>query len=583
MAYAMSASQDGWWSGVWGLIRAYNEDRADLWKLDNDFSAADTIDVANRADFAPVVGSPGLASVCPSGVLTPTAPRPYDITAVLANEVLGNDVQATIVPSDPSGSMHVGAPLDANGGTLVYNKRGGFGQSNLAQYDGPLHDPTAILYVHTKELEPQNYWDLRCSSWGGPGTPVPYNCPAKLIDGVPIEPLVLRAAAGECVQMVLRNKLPEKIPDLAGYNTLLQMVIRDHNDSEGGVTTFNNNLIRPSAYVGLHPQLVEFDSSRDNGILVGTNPESGQLVAPGGEKKFAWYMGHFEHNGTSVTPHPVEFGGTNLLPADVIKQGQKGLVGALIVEPQGSTWTNDADSRAAATVTAGGSTFRDFATVFQKGLNLRHGDARAVPNIAGEGFAIKNGLERQVPEDSHDAGQMAINYGTEPAWFRFGMPANSQFGNGPGELGERTDAHWLYSNALAGGYGETPVFVAKRGQPFRMRALMPTGVGRGTTFNLHGHVWQRDPYLEGTVPSQTIGDNPLGFYMGGQESVTPSGHFDIVLPSAGGQNAIRGDYLFRDHASFGNTNGLWGILKVDLTLPPIEVDPGDIDPTPIGR
>jgi hypothetical protein len=25
---------------------------------------------------------------------------------------------------------------------------------------------------------------------------------------------------------------------------------------------------------------------------------------------------------------------------------------------------------------------------------------------------------------------------------------------------------------------------------------------------------------------------------------------------------VRGDYLFRDQAAFGNTQGLWGILRV---------------------
>ena len=549
LAYAMDASQDGWWSGAWGVIRAYNEDRTDLVRLQNDYVLEDAINVTNRGAFA---------GFCP---LDDQAAKSYDITAVLANEVLGNALGATIVPSDPSATMHVGGPLDANGGTLVYNARGGAGQSRRAQFDGPLHDPTGIMYVHTKDLEPQNPLDPRCVL-GSKGV-VPYNCPAQLKAGVPIEPLVLRAAAGDCVDVTLRNRLPDEVPDLAGYNTLMQMVIRDHNDSDGGVTTFNNNLIRPSSYVGIHPQMVEFDSSRDNGILVGTNPEAGQLVAPGGSKTFRWFMGHFEANGTSVTAAPVEFGGSNLQPADVIKQGQKGLVGALVVEPENATWTTDAGSRAAATINPNSlNSFRDFAVVFQKGLNLRHGDARPVPNIPGEGSA--------VPEDSHDAGQAAINYGTEPAWYRFRLPASSPFGTGTGELGAVTGAHRLYANGLAGGYPETPVFTALRSRPFRMRVLEPTGVGRGTTFNLHGHVWQRDPYLEGTVPSQTIGNNPLGFYLGGQESVTPAAHFDVVLPSAGGKNGILGDYLFRDHGSFGNTNGLWGILKVSTSLPPAD-------------
>ena len=123
----------------------------------------------------------------------------------------------------------------------------------------------------------------------------------------------------------------------------------------------------------------------------------------------------------------------------------------------------------------------------------------------------------------------------------------------------------------------TPVFVASRGQQTRMRVLEPTGVGRGTTFTLHGHVWQRDPYicpgearitgLTGScnldsVGSRAIGFNPQGFFLGSQESVLPMAHFEVFLPSAGGGNARAGDYLINDQASFGRTDGLWGILRV---------------------
>jgi hypothetical protein len=67
----------------------------------------------------------------------------------------------------------------------------------------------------------------------------------------------------------------------------------------------------------------------------------------------------------------------------------------------------------------------------------------------------------------------------------------------------------------------------------------------------------------GDVPSQAIGHNPLAFYQGAQESITPSTHFDIVLPSAGGTHRQSGDYLFRDSSSKGTPAGLWGILRVE--------------------
>jgi hypothetical protein len=235
-------------------------------------------------------------------------------------------------------------------------------------------------------------------------------------------------------------------------------------------------------------------------------------------------------------------------------------------------------------------TFKDASLVFQKGLNHRAGnDGTAIPNIASEG--------RGIPEDSHDAGQMAINYGTEPMWFRFGLAADAPFGRRPGELGAVTDSHKAFSNVMTDGDDPvTPVITATAGDELRLRVTLPTGSGRGTTFQVDGHAWQRDPYVcpgstydpalpgkcdpsqgiaeggsaanDGEVGSRAIGHNPIGFVIGHQESVTPAQHFDIVpLNGAGGKGKVAGDYLYSDQGSFGPTSGLWGILRVNPETP----------------
>jgi len=587
-AYSLDASQDGWWSGTWGVMRNYQGLQDDLEPLPNGSTQAPRI--VNSDEFVGVcpAENPG----APRNQRVPANPRPYTVIAITAQELLCERDPVTLdcvddpaiqnVPGDFSATMHEGAPVVEDGGTLVYNPR-----VTSAAFEGPLHDPTALLFVNADDLEPvPGQAGNVCRDTGGqnprPGVANP-DCKVRLKAGVKPEPLVLRAAAGDCVEVTLFNRLPEVAPDLAGYNTLLQMVLRDRI-AAAGVTTFNNNLIRPSSRVGLHPQLVEYDVTQHDGACVGINAcDNGSNtvgpVNPDGTLDkavtYRWYAGNLdfvpEVNGVRIVPTPVEFGATNLIPADRVKQGQKGLVGALIIEPEGSNWTEDAGQHASATVNPGtfenaNDDFRDFAVVFQKGLNLRYGtDGTAVENIAGEGGAI--------PEDSHDAGQKAINYGTEPAWYRFGLPANGSF---EAVFAGVPDPELLYSNSLAGGDPATPVFNALAGREARMRLLEPTGVGRGSTFDLHGHGWQRDPYITpgflggglppGVVASQTIGDNPIGFYLGHQESVTPAAHFDIVLPSAGGTGGA-GDYLFRDHGSFGNTDGLWGILRVAAALP----------------
>ena len=128
----------------------------------------------------------------------------------------------------------------------------------------------------------------------------------------------------------------------------------------------------------------------------------------------------------------------------------------------------------------------------------------------------------------------------------------------------------------------TPVFVAGAGSEVRLHSVVPHGASRGSTLAIHGHVWQRDPYVcpgesrnglvgacdLNTVASRAIGVNPVGFAQGAQESITPLSHFTYLLPSAGGGFAKTGDYLYRDMGAFGNASGLWGILRVESPSAP---------------
>ncbi len=55
-------------------------------------------------------------------------------------------------------------------------------------------------------------------------------------------------------------------------------------------------------------------------------------------------------NNTGVAT-PIEFGATNLSPADPIKHTNKGAIGALIIEPKGSFWNDAFGSRAQVNIT----------------------------------------------------------------------------------------------------------------------------------------------------------------------------------------------------------------------------------------
>jgi hypothetical protein len=290
-AYSVSAAAQGWWNGTWGLIRTYRAQRSDLVQLPN--NRKPTI-VANPGDFN---------GVCP---ITASA-RNYDITAVAGKDVL---------PVDPVLGIR----------TLVYNSRqtpvpvinpeplpGNPPEPGIqAGSSGPLHDPTALMYVMTSDLEPADP-NLPACQQGGATNP---GCPVLLKPTAPIEPVVLRAAAGECINVTLRNRLFDLI-DMNGFDLLPPVVNRaqDFDPLEGGTRTFNMNLLRPSQHVGLHPQLVEYDVTKADGVNVGVNPVA--TVAPGGAQTFQWYAGDLSFkpganigslSTVRVVATPVEFG-----------------------------------------------------------------------------------------------------------------------------------------------------------------------------------------------------------------------------------------------------------------------------------
>jgi hypothetical protein len=401
------------------------------------------------------------------------------------------------------------------------------------------------------------------------------------------------------------------MPDLGTYTEWMRLVRRDAGQATTGtdpatglpngtgVTAFNANLVRPSSYVGLHTALVAYDVNEADGSVVGANPTTA-VVAPGASKTVQYYAGDLDIDlASNLVATPVELGGAIISPADKMKQGMKGMVGAFIVEPKGATWNDGTEvtfdhqkadktktrlTRASATVNANGTAFRDFANVVIKGQGHRYVDGRAVENVAAEGGILA--------EDTEDSGQMSINYGSEPMWFRFGLMPNVPFGNEPGlrTLGGVPNAGDAYSNLLTTGgvtFGEpsTPVFEAAPGQESRIRLVTPYAQMRASVFMVHGHVWQRAPYGCGVTgvangtqvglclkdargvgnvgPGSTdIGQSRHSFYMGAQDLNTAYAHFDVVLPSAGGTGKVTGDYLLRDTQPLGNLGGLWDILRV---------------------
>lgn len=482
--YFPGLATDDVWNGLWGILRAYN----------------------GGGNFTAQFPQPTLAKLSsnPDGKALPPRTCPQGGPKHDPNCVGLKGVCATNAPKVKF-KVHAFLAEDVLGGPLVYNAGAG------------LDDPGAILYVLDKTFNK--------------GT-------GLLKPGIPIEPLILRANAGDCITLDLVNHLPADLSSSQhdGFNTLPMII-------EG----FNNNDILPSNSVGLTPQLLEYDALTDTGFNVGFNPTLGTDAAtagPGETVKYKWYAGRITINpeGTHRIGVPVEYGAINLISSDPIKHASKGAIAALIIEPQGATWVEDSDTRASATVTlTGGGHFREHVLMFQNDLNLQQG-----------GVAVPNTAEAEDPEDS---GQKGFNYRTEPLWTRMGFAADT-----PLEQTRDEDFTDVLSSAVHGD-PETPIFTATAGEPVRLRVLHPGGHARNNVFQVHGHGWQEEPYIN---DSTVIGDNPLSEWKGSEGGIGPGTNLNLLLSNgAGGAFHAPGDYLYRDQASFQFDGGLWGIFRVE--------------------
>ena len=531
--YTMGAETDDLWNGDWGLLRAYADGKArNLTSLPNNPFQGGRL-TNNFKQWT---------ETCP-----PDAPvTTFNITAVRAADVLG-----------PQG--------------LVYNSRATSVvdlNTGAEQGRGPLIDPTALMYVRNEDLVYDNA-----------------RRPVGLKPGTPVEPLVLRARAGDCIRTFLTNALPKAVPDLPGFDALPPIVTKDRNavDENGiaGEVSFNNNDLAPSSFVSLHPQLLSYNIRTSDGFAAG-GADDKQYVPPGAQKRYTWYAGDLQArtnaDGTlTIVPTPVEFGVVNLMPADRIKGPNKGLVGALVIEPQSSTWKEDPTGRVSATVVkSDGTRFREFVAVLQDDVNLHFSSCRtgpldllvpvmqcAVPSAPSE--------DGGIAEDGQDSGQRAVNYGTEPVWYRLGIAPSSPLTR----VRDDGDMSRAFANELAGADDpataavendpQSAVFTASPKGPgeMRLRVVQPGGHTRGHVLGVDGHVWQREPY---TNDSSTIGLSPTSWWQAAQEGIGPAQHVDLVM-TAGGRYRVTGDYLFRDIAGFGSYQGMWGIIRHDTSPP----------------
>ena len=537
-----SSATDNLWDGQWGLLRTYAAD-GDSKPLDRNPALAKRLGFESlnrgvarlpdnpKVDLRDVVLNPQQGA----NVCPDAAPRRvFDVVAARAADLLG-----------PRGA--------------VYNR------------SANLYDANAIIF-----FEKQNEARLRAGK-------------------MRLEPLILRANAGDCIQVTVDNRLPARMPD-----PRVTPSVWTDNMLPPIIDGFNSNDFVASSRTGLHAQLLSQSSYFNGGSNVGFNADSTVRACESGEspafchgKRMSWYAGDFGSSGPAAValaqcrkehpePHacdgllpvakPIEFGVVGLSDlGDVIQHGSHGALGALVVEPVGARTETDcqileaagvesADClTSAATVTLpDGSTFRELVAVLQDNVSLfRNGEPQ--PNL-------------RVADDAEDTGQKAFNYRTEPLWNRVGASPSA-------ELEDLNGYDW--SNAFssfrcADGSAqspcadgadpvvkdpETPLLTVEAGMPVRIRLVHPLGHPRNHGFSVAGHNWHDWPWSAGS--SVLVSDNDWDrARLGSVNGVGPARHVNLLLDHAGGEGRLPGDYLYRAQDALGLSGGQWGVLRV---------------------
>jgi hypothetical protein len=504
--YSPSFDETGIAHGNWGIFRSYDPTATatNLAALPNN-----PISSSNNVTYA----------TCPAN-LPASQKRVYNITAVTAQKALSGQLQSP--------------------GELVFNTRV-MPNTGPGSSPGNISTLLGVMFVRSEDLDSNGV----------------------LKQGVQIEPLILRANAGDCIDVNLTNKIdPSSKVFSHNYNWPAPFNI---TVPSGGsqVPAYSSKM---SSYVGLHPQLLSYDAATSFGMNVGWNSKgrADQFANFNETVKYQWYAGKIDRgtNGT-LNYTPVEFGALNLISSDPMFQHPNGVFGQMIIEPAGSTWQcgdpgalgscdpGSTVSRASATVTAPtGVKFREFSIMLSDAL---------ITSAAG-------------PIN-------AINYRTEPSNHRFPKPG--------------TDVSCMTSNTLADptittpppvqiGEPQTPIFKANVGDQVRFRMTHPLGTGNSEVFTIHGHAWLRNPYQKN---STVIAPNNLSQWMGSRDNHGSSDHFDLVIPQAGGTFNRAGDYLYTTYLPADASAGSWGIFRVGNPSNPTGVctPSGTTGPAPAAR
>ncbi len=388
------------------------------------------------------------------------------------------------------------------------------------------HDPNGVAYVLDQELD----------SAGRPKA------------GSKLKPLFIRAVEGECLNLVLTNRLPQAGISL-GEGDPVNPVERIGSLGTSHVTNLVDGrprTVTPAWPAGnrasIHPSgLVRYYVTAGDGSAVGYNFDS--TAAPGQRYTYKYLV------------DSKNIGVANLGDWGNLRTTRHhGAWGAVIVEPKGATFLEPqklgplplgAGEQAVIRYTDPSGTvraYREFVLDIQDGLNLF--DAQGRPIV--DQIDVPGGQG-----DLQDMGEVGINYRSEP-------------------FARRLAAGGALADVLSStvhGDPATPLLRAYPDDPTIVRILNSQDLPRVHTFGMSGHSWryeQNDP--TSTVVTSQGGLNTGRTFNAGicAGSVTPLQNTQGAARCA--QDAVPGDFLYNDRNFFHMFDGgAWGLLRVHGT------------------
>ena len=224
-----------------------------------------------------------------------------------------------------------------------------------------------------------------------------------------------------------------------------------------------------------------------------------------------------------------------------IQTWQRGLVGALVVEPPGSTYHDP-----------------------QTGAELRSGPIADIRAPADRAVAADiRGSFRELVSFVQDGSRLS----------NVGRSAGSKLNLRAEPLAKRPGDRARVFSSRVHGDPETPLLRAYVGDPVVVRVTV-SGTNEVHTWHVDGHWFRREAWSQRSSVTSTA-------HLGISERT------DLALPAAGGPQRRAGDYLYSDGRALKLEEGAWGLLRVhpgpavrDLEALPGR-EPPDEDPPPV--